>query len=441
MESRPLTDETNALEAELEVLLDHPYSKTTLLRNLSLRNLRFAKETIRELQTELGKMLFHPRKDMRQRIKAAYRIILSNLVACVYERRALAISGTAASYSKGTYLHRRFLTQRSVNTVLKALENAELLTKVKGNPLKQEVNKYIPTPRLERLLIPLLYCVEESYEEGQGLIRINRSVEGNIETYYANTIAIEGEKTLILPEDHPDIVRLRKVNSVLKQANYALKTPIYRVYSNNDPLQGGRLYCALQQLPDRKARIRINTLFDGIPCVEVDLSCNHAAMLMALSNKQLQPDFYSYVGSKANCSREKVKFMITRMIGANNRSIDLREESAKKEDIPVSSIPSVCDREQIEYVLETEFPEIYQGCYRGLGVFMQNLEGEILLDAMSKLVDQGILSLPVHDSLFVQHFYREEAKDALETAWSKVLGINFKPWVKIDYSHYLDKLS
>ena len=423
------------------MLLDRPYSKTTLLRNLSLRNLRFARETIRELQAELGEILFHPRKDMRQRIKTAYRIILPNLVACVYERRALSISGTAASYSKGTYLHRRFLTQRSVNTVLKALETAELLTKVKGNPLKQEVNKYIPTPKLERMLIPLLYCVEESYKEGQGLIRINRNVGGNLETYYANTIVVEDEKTLILPENHPDIVRLRKVNSALKQANYALKTPVYRVYSNNDPLQGGRLYCALQQLPDRKARIRINTLFDGVPCVEVDLSCNHAAMLMALNNKQLQPDFYSYVGSKANCSREKVKFMVTRMIGANNRSIDLREETAKKQDIPLSSIPSVCDRGQIEYILEAEFPEIYRGCYGGLGVFMQNLEGEILLEAMSELVDQKILSLPVHDSLFVQYFYKKEAKDAIETAWSKVLGVHFKPWVKVDYSHYLNKLS
>ena len=112
MKSTVLTDENNALEAEIEVLLDRPYSKTTLLRNLSLRNLRFARETIRELQAELGEILFHPRKDMRQRIKTAYRIILPNLVACVYERRALSISGTAASYSKGTYLNKRFLEKR-----------------------------------------------------------------------------------------------------------------------------------------------------------------------------------------------------------------------------------------------------------------------------------------------------------------------------------------
>ena len=72
---------------------------------------------------------------------------------------------------------------------------------------------------------------------------------------------------------------------------------------------------------------------------------------------------------------------------------------------------------------------------------MQNLEGEILLEAMSELVDQKILSLPVHDSLFVQYFYKKEAKDAIETAWSKVLGVHFKPWVKVDYSHYLNKLS
>ena len=52
-------------------------------------------------------------------------------------------------------------------------------------------------------------------------------------------------------------------------------------------MQGGRLYVNLQGLPDRRARIRINTLLNGKPVAEVDLSANHPRMLMALENQKL----------------------------------------------------------------------------------------------------------------------------------------------------------
>ncbi|AKD25158.1 hypothetical protein CL55_00008250 [Polynucleobacter duraquae] len=270
------------------------------------------------------------------------------------------------------------------------------------------------------------------------LIVVNPKKESETERYYANTFNIENEQTLILPKTHPDIVRLRRINEALQKATFAFKSPITRVYSNNDVIQGGRLYCAFQRLPDRRARIRINTLLNGLPCVEVDLSCNHPAMLMALNGLQIPRDWYSYVASKANCNRNKVKFLVTRMIGAEDRSIDLRPSTAKKNGIPITDIPSICDREQIEYVISTEFPQLNKSlCKGGIGVFLQNLEGEILLNAMDALVNQEILSLPVHDSLCVQYIFEKEAKDAIEKSWMDVLGVDFKPWIKVDYSDHL----
>jgi hypothetical protein len=161
-------------------------------------------------------------------------------------------------------------------------------------------------------------------------------------------------------------------------------------------------------------------------------------MLMALNGLQIPRDWYSYVASKANCNRNKVKFLVTRMIGAEDRSIDLRPSTAKKNGIPITDIPSICDREQIEYVIADEFPQLNKSlCKGGIGVFLQNLEGEILLNAMDVLVNQGILSLPVHDSLCVQYIFEKEAKDAIEKSWMDVLGVDFKPWIKVDYSDHL----
>lgn len=428
---------TTMPKTEIDALLALPYSGTTLLRNLSFKNLQFAKKTLISLHEVLKEDLFHPRKDARKRIKIAYRLIMANLVACVFQRKELSVSGTAKSYLREEYLGKRFLTKRAVNKVLTALEDNNLIVKTKGNPLSREVNKYLPTRQLEKLCFPLIYSVEESYDERK-LIAINPRKEAKTERYYANTFNIEDEQTLILPETHPDIVKLKKINHALQKATFAFKSAVTRIYSNNDVLQGGRLYCAFQRLPDRRARIRINTLLNGIPCVEVDLSCNHPAMLMALSGKQIQQDWYSYVARAANCNRNQVKFLITRMIGAKNRSIDLRLSTAKLDGTPLSDIPSVCDREQIEYVIENEFPEIRNAlCNGGAGVFLQSLEGEILLNAMDELLAKGILSLPVHDSLFIQHLFEKEAIHAIEKSWMDVLGVNFKPWIKVDYSDHL----
>jgi hypothetical protein len=424
-------------QQEVDALLSLPYRETTLLRNLSFKNLQFAKRTLISLHKVLNEDLFHPRKDARKRIKIAYRLIMANLVACVFQRKELSVSGTSKSYLRKEYLGKRFLTKRAVNKVLEALEDNKLIVKTKGNPLTKEVNKYLPTKQLEKLCLPLIYSVVESYDRRK-LIVINPKKQAETERYYANTFNIEDEQTLILPENHPDIVKLRRINEALQSATFAFKSPITRVYSNNDVIQGGRLYCAFQRLPDKRARIRINTLLNGLPCVEVDLSCNHPAMLMALNGLQIPRDWYSYVASKANCSRNKVKFLVTRMIGAEDRSIDLRPSTAKKNGIPITDIPSICDREQIEYVIADEFPQLNQSlCKGGVGVFLQNLEGEILLNAMDALVDQGILSLPVHDSLCVQYIFEKEAKDAIEKSWMDVLGVNFKPWIKVDYSDHL----
>lgn len=424
-------------ETEMAALLALPYRDTTLLRNLSFKNLQFAKKTLISLHEVLKEDLFHPRKDARKRIKIAYRLIMANLVSCVFQRKELSISGTSRSYLKDEYLGKRFLTKRAVNQVLTALQENSLIIKTKGNPLAREVNKYLPTQQLEKLCLPLIYSVVESYDERK-LIVVNPKKETETERYYANTFSLGNEKTLILPESHPDIVKLKRINQALQRATFAFKSPVARIYSNNDVMQGGRLYCAFQRLPDRRARIRINTLLNGVPCIEADLSCNHPAMLMALNGKQIPQDWYSHVAKAANCSRNQVKFLVTRMMGAKDRSIDLRVSVSKQNGIPPSDIPSTCDREQIEYVINSEFPEIGDAlCNGGIGVFLQNLEGEILLNAMDELLAKGILSLPVHDSLFIQHLFEKEAIHAIEKSWMDVLGVNFKPWIKVDHSDHL----
>jgi hypothetical protein len=39
--------------------------------------------------------------------------------------------------------------------------------------------------------------------------------------------------------------------------------------------------------------------------------------------------------------------------------------------------------------------------------------------------------------LCVQYIFEKEAKDAIEKSWMDVLGVDFKPWIKVDYSDHL----
>jgi hypothetical protein len=237
-----------------------------------------------------------------------------------------------------------------------------------------------------------------------------------------------------LPLNHPDRAGLRRINEYLKDVTYALKAPVRRIYSNEDPMQGGRLYTHLQGLPDRRARVRINTLLNGKPVAEVDLSANHPRMLMALENQKLPENFYDEIAAKTKTNREQVKFLVTRAIGASNRRVLLKPDVVKKGWHKTDFVITPKQRTAIENAIEESCPLLYEKFYKGMGTYLQGLEGDILMKTMLSLIEQDIPSLPIHDAIYVQKRHVLKAKKALEIAWMEVLGVGFKPAIKIDES-------
>jgi hypothetical protein len=201
-------------------------------------------------------------------------------------------------------------------------------------------------------------------------------------------------------------------------------------------MQGGRLYVRLQGLPDRRARVRINTLLDGKPVAEVDLSANHPRILMALENMKLPANFYDEIATKSNTSREQVKFLVTRAIGASDRRFSLKPDTDENDWQKTDFIITPKQRVAIEAVIVDEYPKLFSKLYKGNGIYLQGLEGDILMKAMLSLIEQNIPSLPIHDSIYVQRSHKTQAKKALEKAWMEVLGVKFKPAIKIDESAF-----
>lgn len=442
---------------ELQKLLDRPYSGTTLPRKISFKNIGFAKPILKTLNEDLKDLLHHPRKDSRKRIRTAYKLFLANFVTCVFTKEGLSIAGGKKFYKQGSYLNRFHLTLRAVQQVVNAMTEAGFITKSVGNPIKQEVNVYIPTRKLEELITPLIYSVVEEIDPKDTFILINKpkvkkgkvnhnkrivvteGVTPKKEVHYVSLFTPPTE-TLTLTKHHPDIDRLRKINSAIANASFALKGPIKRIYSNNDIMQGGRIFCRFQGLPDRRARIRINTLINGEPIGEVDLSCNHAAMILALNGIQIPEDLYSEITEATFIPRNKVKFLVTRLIGCKKgQSPDLRIDELLESGFQIEDIPSHEQRRNVEAYIKENHPFLSTNFKKGLGVYMQLLEGDILLNAMCTLIDKGIITLPMHDSLATPISNIETVREALEESWMNTLGVSFKPYTKVDIPKWLEE--
>lgn len=442
-------------DAEMQTLLSIKYKSGkkagVFPRPLALKNVGFARKTIAAIKKELGADLTAGRKDGQKTVDRAFRLILCNLVACVFERRPLAIPGSNSAYNKGTPLNKMFLTKAAVDKVTSALIEHRYLVFKQGNNLKETTNTYTPTEKLEVLLIPLLYSVYEPYTNETQLIvfkdpkdkKANKRIVGSklltINGLFGSLasdkhIKRRSSQPLSLPADHPDLVALKRINRALKGCTYALKSPVVRIFSDADPMRGGRLYTRLQTLPDKRARIRINTLFNGEPVAEVDLSANHPRMLMALKGKELPADFYDEVAKATKTTRDQVKFLLMKAIGASNRAISLKLDIDQKDWFKTDFVVKLDQWKAVDKYLKDHYPDLFEFLYKGMGVFLQGLEGDILLKTMVGLLDHGIPSLPIHDAVYVQARHAKEAQIEICKAWQDCLGVSFPPKTKIDTS-------
>lgn len=446
-----VSDKTGIPVKELKELLAIPYRKGDLPRPIAIKNLGLAKGAIETLRTVLEASLRQTRKDAQKTVNQAFRLIVCNLVVSVVSKRRLSLAGSEKSYNKGTYLQSLFLTFRAVNAVTKALIKARYLTFKKGSKIREEVNSYQPTKKLEIQLLPLIYEIQEEYEgndeslvifksktlktrnkgsktKDKGESRSGLLVHSSLQNHTMRRRSYSPE----LPPNHPDRAGLKRINEYLKDVTYALKSPVKRIYSYEDPMQGGRLYVRLQGLPDRRARVRINTLLDGKPVAEVDLSANHPRMLMALENKKLPATFYDDIAAKTKTTRDQVKFLVTRSIGASDRRISLKPDVDEKDWYATDFVLTYPERDVIWSAIESDYPTLYSKFFKGNGIYLQGLEGDILMKSMLSLIEKDIPSLPIHDAIYVQRRHKTKAKKALEKAWMEVLGVRFKPAIKID---------
>ena len=395
----------------------------------TLRHIGEHKTTVTPLLDEITAAVNRLREADKKAVRGAARLILSNLAQCVLTRDWLAISRKKSAYTKGEYLSDSlYLSHGATTAVLdKMVEMGWLEPPVTGNSFSGNATMYAPTPELEQMLVRWVYLVEKPFKPPYMFRTWDEVQEGK-----RGKIRLR-EPITELDNEHSEIVRLAALNDYLSQQTYALKAPINLLFRKHEEpffLNGGRVYTDIQRLPARRAKVRLNTLINGSPVVEIDLKANHLRMAAAIFQKEeIAPDPYINIANRLGVTRNQVKLVINRSIGSGNAG---RNEwgAAHPDDDDEEAIPTPLFRAVMEHAKQT-YPLIPFN--EGLGLKLQSLEGAIMMKTMERLMKLDIVSLPIHDAIMVPDrlLSRATAEDTLKDVWAEELNTTFKPHTEI----------
>ena len=401
-------------------------ANTTYIQYLTFRDIPAHKVLLTALLDELTHAVGRKREKDAKLVRTAGRLILANLVHTVFSRNWLAISLKEDAYTTGRYLnHSLFLSYGATKATLDKMEEMGWLEEPKkGSNLTGQATLYAPTPWLEETIAGWLYAVEKPFDPPHFFVSWDENI-GKKKVRHREPLED-------LPASHPDVARLARINAFLSQQSYALKAPVTLIYRRDTKpyfLHGGRIYTDIQRLPARKAKVRLNTLINGRPVVEIDLKANHIRMAAALQGVELPADPYIDIANRLDVTRDQVKLTINRSIGSSHAGRNewgVAHPDDEDIDLPLDTFKRIKEEAQRTYPFLT-FDE-------GLGVKLQSLEGQVMLQAMDRLLKLGIVSLPIHDALMVADgmLAVDAAERHLKDAWSEALGVSFAPHITIN---------
>lgn len=345
-------------------------------------------------------------------LRRHWELILLNLSQAVFKRRWLMVALNSRTQAKLPVYSDNNWSARPLAHVINYLKEQELVHHREGKTFSKDplVTRIFPTEALAPQLYQFFLDSEQPIHPPYTVISDPNDVW--LDASGGSTEANEEE-----------VAELTKINEFLKGHTWACKGPVKLLYKG-DPFNEGRLYTSFQNLPDRVARVRINTLIDGEPVAEIDFNANHLRLQLAVLHKQDAGDTpYEDIGTASGISdRDSVKAFITRAMGADNRNAAMNS----------------CRTEGITNVMFEALEAACAELYPDLQLFIgwthqaQNLEGQILKKVMLQGVDEGIVCLPVHDAIAVPKGHQAWAEKAMVDAWTDSVGCDVKPRVKVE---------
>jgi hypothetical protein len=412
--------------------------------------------TVTQLHESIGK-----RKSPKHDKFLRYHIeqVLLNLIKAISSVKYLGIFGNNNLYSKTSEINKkqpeeRIISPYFLNIVISHLVENESINKRSGYMFKEDdpdffsfeadkgMNKYYPTPELINKLSPYLFLVSSDFT----LTKTKMAFVKHKQLDEAGNVIGTIKKYPRTHQLNQDRNNLEKINKFLSNQNFALKAPLKRIYSENEN-RGGRLYTAIQNIPNNRLPIRKSLRLNGEPLIEIDFKANHLSMCIALheseSYTRLPDDPYTlllthsgFKGKETSLYREYAKAFVTRALGAKDlrgAQNAFRAWQKKHEfEYPHLGFKTMTNGELFKS-LRKGFEELFPNTplFSDRGAHLQKLEGDILMAVILEGIEKEIPIIPLHDACLCANTNRKEVESLMKKHWAKALGIDYQPIVEV----------
>jgi hypothetical protein len=176
-------------------------------------------------------------------------------------------------------------------------------------------------------------------------------------------------------------------NEVLHPAQVAC----YRIF-NGGWQHGGRLYGPFWQTLSKQRRLQLT--MDGADVIEHDFAQLHPRLLYAARGCPIAGDAYTILGYEGDRAAVKRSWQI--LINAASRRqavLALAEE--------LGGFHRQAEAAHLLDALEHHHRSIAAAFYTGIGLRLQRLDSDLMMGILLQCLGEGIIALPVHDSLVV----------------------------------------
>lgn len=378
------------------------------------------KPPLKKLALNFAQEIPRQKKEHQETVLLTLQILIKNLQVCWEKNQWLSIQGGNSAFSKGTQYEQMGLGRNIMRECLILLVSEGYVQKAEYDVQSRQTALYYPLNSLQAIYMDSLYLPYKGFQ------RSGIFVKNGQQKILAN-----------LPSNHMDLVSIKNLHEILKHQRLPNYSPLQRIFtcSLKDPyfLNGGRLYTNTQLIPVKDSPIRKFTTINRERCCEIDFSANHLRMSAAFFNQKLSDDPYQEILNivKVSC-RDDIKRVFASLISTKESDTNkARNGLGYPKEKRLNPI-SFATFEVAYKAINQLFP--WFKAVRGIGSNLQSIEGQILLETMSLLLEEGIISIPLHDALRVPAQHMQKTQRIMQETWSKHLGVDFETKVtcKID---------
>lgn len=368
--------------------------------------------------------LLELRKSKGQQVRKAGRVrqhldalILDLWIAANYcENSFRAVSRRSSDYSKGTRYRKLFFKYDLLMGVLDDLVELELIEQKIGFHDRRSGIGYQTRIKASDKLLNFL----DSFDI--------KEITGNPEAPEDETIIKKGADGKLI--DYVDDQFTNKMREEVREYNRMISTTeintndielkfrydpshilLKRVFNGEGWDGGGRFYGGFWQTLPKEDRLKLK--LDGESVVELDFCSLHPSIAYSLTGHLLAFDPYQIEG----CERDDVKKAFLVLFNCHDR----RQALNTIRSFGIKNVEQLLDRIEEEH-------ELIANCFYNpaFGLMLQNTDSWICEKVLMRLMKQGILALPIHDSFLVKKSHEEALRRAMSDSFYELFCVRPK---------------